>query len=247
MSDTDILILKSLSKFSSYLIPAPHISIMTLCIGVHKMNLVREDFHISFAPFLQSLPPALKVVSPAIEANRCFFLHLGVAVQYHPFVVQACFRHITAIRLQETHSEVARNILPTVLEYAGFVDANAFMFIWPDEFSRFRIILVSGSLTAPIFSCFAKDGMHMSESLLDIIIHCDGSHFTLLNTSSHDSKRTNYICPLGDGLKLLKLATNAGLVVNFLPVNTHPGEDVYSCDGIFEFSLAQVFSRLLLC
>ena len=58
-------------------------------------------------------------------------------------------------------------------------------------------------------------------------------------------KRSNHCCPAGDGLNLLKTAMSAGLIVNFLSANTHPGED--DPDKAFEFSLAEVFSRLLLC
>ena len=30
----------------------------------------------------------------AVETNRCFFLHLGVACGIHPFALQCYFRHM---------------------------------------------------------------------------------------------------------------------------------------------------------
>jgi hypothetical protein len=56
----------------------------------------------------------------------------------------------------------AREILTSVLDYAGFVDANCLCFLWPEEFASLRICLVSGTNNAPIFSTFAGEVRHSS-------------------------------------------------------------------------------------
>ena len=73
----------------------------------------------------------------------------------------------------------ARDIISTVLLPSGFVDANALSFLWLKEFDQFRICFISGPLTNPIFCCFESNIKNKNE-LIDIIIRCDGSHFTLL-------------------------------------------------------------------
>lgn len=74
------------------------------------------------------------------------------------------------------------DIVSTVNGYAGFVDANALSFLWPAEFDRYVVCLVSGPLSAPILSCFAPAGRDKDslDGLVEVIIRCDGSHFTLL-------------------------------------------------------------------
>jgi hypothetical protein len=74
--------------------------------------------------------------------------------------------------------EWVRDIISSIAEIGGFVDANCLSFLWPKELNPFRICFISGALTNPIFSvfCAEDDGKEKTE----IIIRCDGSHFTLL-------------------------------------------------------------------
>lgn len=72
------------------------------------------------------------------------------------------------------------------MTYAGFVDANALYYLWPKEFSKYRICFISGSLTKPIFTCFtpvSSNDRDSLEELTEIILYCNGSHFTLLRPS----------------------------------------------------------------
>jgi hypothetical protein len=73
--------------------------------------------------------------------------------------------------------DFCRDIISTVNEYSGFVDANCLCFLWPREFNGARICFISGSFDKPMFSCFSVKGHAVNR---DIIIHCSGSHFTLL-------------------------------------------------------------------
>ena len=67
-----------------------------------------------------------------------------------------------------------------MLNYAGFVDANCLLYIWPKEMQRSRICLISGDLQKPIFCTFFPQNVVNMDQLDDIIVHSDGSHFTLL-------------------------------------------------------------------
>lgn len=73
------------------------------------------------------------------------------------------------------------DIISTVNQYAGFVDANALSFLWPKEFDNFVICFISGPLNGPILSCFAPYGKQIDDpALTEVFIRCDGQHFTLL-------------------------------------------------------------------
>ena len=98
--------------------------------------------------------------------------------------------------------DFSQDILGTVMGYSTFVDANCLCFLWPIEFNNFRICLISGSVS-PMFSCFSikvptwitfaflffNDGIDWlnrqgvpSANLRDILVFCDGQHFTLMSS-----------------------------------------------------------------
>jgi hypothetical protein len=59
-----------------------------LQIGAHVLTFHRDDFHVLFSPFLKSVPTDLQMEKSVVETNRCFFLHLGVAMGLHPYALQ---------------------------------------------------------------------------------------------------------------------------------------------------------------
>lgn len=152
----------------------------------------KDDYHVSFIPFLRFLSPDLQVSRQALETNRCFFIHLGIAVGMHPFALQTALRYMAAELLRAPGSALtdetpAMDIVPTLIEYAGFVDANCLCYLWPDEFRNKRICIISNTSTSrPMFSCFSAINVPDADLEADIIIHCDGSHFTLLRPLKHD-------------------------------------------------------------
>eukprot|EP01041_Mallomonas_annulata_P004243 gene4243-8439_t len=172
-------------RLHGFYIPPPQSTHFELALGHGNLNFnfngknpfsfMKDDFHASFSSFLLDIPVELQLAKSAIEANRCFFLHLGVALDIHPFVLQTVFRN--------------REFLPSVLQYAGFVDANVLTYLWFTEFSHVRICLVSGDSNAPIISCFSEKGRDKSQ-LHDVILHCNGSHFTLLRPRNTESTST---------------------------------------------------------
>ncbi len=72
--------------------------------------------------------------------------------------------------------DIQYEVISSIMEYAGLVDANALLFIWPIELRPYRICIISGAEHAPMFSCFSGG----TGARQDVIMRCSGSHFTLL-------------------------------------------------------------------
>jgi len=74
--------------------------------------------------------------------------------------------------------------LSSATDAAGFVDAYILSFCFLRELAPFRICFVSGPIVNPFFSVFSAPHSALNnsskEALTEIIIRCDGSHFTLL-------------------------------------------------------------------
>ena len=146
------------------------------------LPLVRDDFYVSFAQVLCQIPPQLQISRSAVETNRCFFLHLGIGISVHPFLLQTVFRYLTNKLLLESDADdwsLRQDILPSVTAYSGLVDANAFMWLWLEEFRPYRVCVLSGSQEKPILSTFRTRGSDPKDNQ-DLLLHCDGQHFTLL-------------------------------------------------------------------
>lgn len=80
----------------------------------------------------------------------------------------------------------------SVCQYSGCVDANALCFLWPEEFNRYRICVISGPSKEPILSYFkpAHPAVH-EDDLTDILLRCTHDHFTLLRPYHQDLRRGN--------------------------------------------------------
>ena len=160
----------------------PDITEFSLLGGL--FSFLKDDYHVSFTPVLgiKNLPPFLQISRSAVETNRCFFLHLGIAVGIHPFALQTAFRNMAAALLKDKGHEDAspmQDILPSVLQYGGFVDGNALIFLFPQEFVNFRLCFISDNPQVPLISCFSAQSANPA-TLSDVLIYCNGSHFTLL-------------------------------------------------------------------
>jgi len=185
------------------------------------------DYGVTFLPWLPSdLPAALQISTAACETNRCLFLHLGVAFKIHPFALQFAFRARAYEGLKGlAQDDFSKDVVSSVLEHASFVDANALAFLWPKEFNNSRVCIMSGPPERPLFTVFkpmdVPDG-----SLWDVLIRCDGQHFTLLQTQQ------------GELTKLLQLSKRTGLVVMETEVECKPFGAAEE-----EFSIAQYISK----
>eukprot|EP00602_Paraphysomonas_sp_CaronLab_P013286 CAMPEP_0185041780 /NCGR_PEP_ID=MMETSP1103-20130426/41527_1 /TAXON_ID=36769 /ORGANISM="Paraphysomonas bandaiensis, Strain Caron Lab Isolate" /LENGTH=427 /DNA_ID=CAMNT_0027581673 /DNA_START=49 /DNA_END=1329 /DNA_ORIENTATION=+ len=223
----EIEILYTLHDIRRFDIPQPHrtlLSFSLFCNGApHQMSFYRHDFHVSFSSFLPNLPSTLKECKYAVETNRCFFIHLGVALNIHPFALQVYFRRFSADRVAQTSDDLEKEILNSCLQYAGFVDANCLLYIWPEEFHDARVCIISGT-TKPMFTTFYSG--EDCDRLRDIVVHSDGAHFTLLKPVSAERSSHFSVLPY-----LLSTARSAGCVVQEIRVDlssavTVPVEEV---------------------
>ena len=106
---------------------------------------IRDDFYVNYNALLASLPPMLQMTRSAVESNRCFFLHLGVALCLNPFILQVSFRHFGSLLMQDTAAEdfsLREDILQSVLNYCDFVDANCLIWLWMQEFAPYRCVVL---------------------------------------------------------------------------------------------------------
>jgi hypothetical protein len=185
-----------------------------------SLSFFRDDFHVSFSPFLQHIPGDLQMTKAALEGNRCFFIHLGLAVGIHPFLLQTVFRHSSLNILQKQPNEWFEDLLTTIVTYCDFVDANALSFLWPREFDGFYICFLSGNTSSsPLITTFQSNKPNkQSQPMREVIIHCDGSHFTLLRprfTSRSNNNQSSPNSPNGFQIidQLVAMGKKNGLIV----------------------------------
>lgn len=91
VSPIDKNILFELGDICKFFVPTPNTKFLEFSIGAKNVRFYCDDFQVLYAPFLQDLSPILQMERESIETNRCFFLHLGVAMQIHPFALQVYF------------------------------------------------------------------------------------------------------------------------------------------------------------
>jgi hypothetical protein len=121
--------------------------------GDAKMNFNKKDYLLHFTDFLTSeYVDDLSVVDEcpsAHETCRCFFLHLGVAVETHPFLLQLQFREGCRNLLQEPADEnnIRRMLFSeaakTVLTPSVYIDFSIVLTVWPEQLKNYRILLVT--------------------------------------------------------------------------------------------------------
>ena len=216
----DIQICSYIKDIRSFYIPPPFRSHLNINIGNRCYQFIKDDFHTTFSAFLADIPDELQMARSAVETNRCFFLHLAVAMNIHPFALQTAFRYLATKQLSQCSKEDMKvDVLNTVNVYAGFVDAYCLCFLWVQEFNSSRICIISGSEEKPMFSCFSLKDLRSSR---DIIIYCDGSHFTLLKPYSPTVNCDNF-CILP---QLLLEAEQHGHIVHINELENNDNESI---------------------
>jgi len=210
-SDQNRALLAYVDNPFRFISPPPETRPVSLVMAGDRFNWIRYDYSTMFLSFFPCLPTQLQLSPSACEANRCFWLHLGVATSVHPFALQLAFRSRVREALSGTSlaaSDFSRDVVTSVVEVAGFVDANVLAFLWPIEFENTRVCLMSGPLQRPSFTVFfganCPVGQHM-----DVLMRCDQDHFTLLGPQKP-----------GEVDRLLRAARNAGMVVLESPVTS---------------------------
>ena len=220
---------------------------------------------INLLPFLDyydALDTRLRLTNAAQETNRCFFLHLGVAVSYHPFALQTCMRMRAREYLLELEKDdYRRDILESVLEPSGFVDLNALCFLWPVEFKHIRICCISGSWQRPLITVIQTEGSTASSSssssdssdssrrggaAKDVILHCDGQHFTLLGPQD-TPKLLNDIIADGTRRGLIVYVHNAQIATATHLQSSSSSGSISSGGSSELFSIAKSLGQVCAC
>eukprot|EP00605_Chrysophyceae_sp_TOSAG23-4_P000326 GSChrysophyteH1.ASY1.ANO1.371.1 assembled CDS len=176
------------------------------------ISMARDDYYVSYSQVLKELPPQLQANRAAVETNRCFFLHLGIAISVHPFVLQCAFRHLAEEALLDKDAEdysLKEDILSSVLSYAAYVDANALLWLWVAELTPYRICVLSGSREKPILSIFRAKGQNTTS---DVLLHYDGHHFTLLRSRAGEDGRIRDASPSIVPQLMQIVQANAGIL-----------------------------------
>ena len=88
------------SYVSRFVVPNPSQTTVDVQIGSKHNFFYQDDFHTSYASFFTKLSPELQVAKSAMEMNRCFFIHLGIAINMHPFALQCAFRRLATIAME---------------------------------------------------------------------------------------------------------------------------------------------------
>jgi hypothetical protein len=126
--------------------------------GSTTLRFTQIDHGASFKPFFSDKTAGCGAEqrcslldTPALrESNRCFFIHLGVALGLHPLALQSIFRAHSDVLLkrlhlalsQKTHEDDQRfdvmNMfeasLRSVLQHNDMIDAPILGIVWPQEF-----------------------------------------------------------------------------------------------------------------
>ncbi len=131
------------------------------------------------------------------KSRYLFFSGSTIAIASVPYFLRYDFFFLfppTAANDLSDSTVWYHDILTSVILYAGHVDANIFSVWWPQELDGFRICVISGPESRPIFSCFSRS---QSADLEDIILRCYQDHFTLWKPVVHHAASTGSISSYG--------------------------------------------------
>ena len=125
--------------------------------GGSTLQFTQVNFGMSFKPFFSEQTSvcelqqrdALLNTAALKEINRCFFIHLGVALGHHPVAMQAVFRAHSALLLQRIRSALSQKThendqsfddikmfeasLQSVMEHNCMIEASVLGILWPQE------------------------------------------------------------------------------------------------------------------
>jgi hypothetical protein len=140
---------------------------------------------------------SLRCCQEALETNRCFFIHLGVAMSIHPFALASAFRVIAEQAVSDKSiDDMYREDLWSAISRGDFVDFNILSAIWPVEFENVRILLIDltpegrfqPGLTGVTLMRSPDDMRYDSKApYQDVILTRQAGHFTLLLPSDDNA------------------------------------------------------------
>lgn len=184
------------------------------------LHFVEFDYGMSFKPFFSDTSSAcdaqrrdvLLGTSALREANRCFFIHLGVALGLHPVALQAIFRAQSDLLLKRIQLALSQKTdeddqqfdvvkmldasLQSVLQHNDMIDAPVLSAVWPQEFQELQnvrvLILTMGHAGPQPAACYLFSPSTPADSAdsfngIDVILKLQGMHFTLLRPQIEDA------------------------------------------------------------
>jgi hypothetical protein len=152
-----------------------------------------------------SLNQQLCLSNEANEIFRCFWIHISIPLEIHPFQMQEAFR-FQIRKVLNTNSKLNNEPIQDVLKLDSFVDASILVNFWPKEFHGYAIIIWKKDQKQwHIFDPY-PDVLKKKEIVLRL---CEG-HYTLMrnrtDTSICDLLKQLYIeddLPSGHSLQVV--------------------------------------------
>ena len=166
-------------------------SSFTLMVGQQVIGFDKFDYGTKFTEFL---PKNLSHWTNAAtsESNRCFFVSLGILTGINAYTLQAAMRHrvkyideqITKGNITESECQYSyKEFSGRLKTYNATIDAQILKYIWPIEFDKFRIWIVSscGDKENKTYTRLCYTSNDARERRDVIIHHCvESEHFTIL-------------------------------------------------------------------
>jgi hypothetical protein len=165
----------------------------------HKgASFVDSDYGMHFSsiypPWIQSVLHAFNLD----ESYRCFYLALGIALNYDPFMLQCLFRShskflsqnmgsILDVLQAEPDTDVSAAIrmeleeLPNVSQLDKYFDCCLLRFFWPKEFENIRIVVIASRASRTFETVFhSATWSSTSSGAKTIYLKLESDHYTHL-------------------------------------------------------------------
>ena len=174
------------------------------------------------------------------EPNRCFFLALGIGTNTDPFLLQCLFRSHARYVIQnkavllnsaggdaDATGQLQGSIdsefesLQKVMEPGSSIDCSVLRYLWPDEFDKFRIVVIckrDAHCHVVVFNSSNTDEVHIQasqdvERKQTIFLKLENCHYTLLtlvqgSVDVSDAHRTQWFAhDIIEGLRCPSITT----------------------------------------
>lgn len=169
------------------------INLKNKSLSFNQINYLSSFIPLFDSSFADQFSNSSSKINLLKESNRCFFIHLGLALNIHPFLLQSYFRFVSSYYLHKIRKEAENDselllyeeIFSSILVQSNFVDANCLVYLWPFEFISFELCIISGSFDNPIVSIFKSNekdkSLRRDNQKKFIYLYCNNSHFYLLD------------------------------------------------------------------
>ena len=175
-----------------------------------RLSFERFDYGVRFTPFLDTGfifdedTHLVQRCSSAKETFRCFFIHLGLAVAIHPFMLMLQMRQNCRdiMGTDDEYSNLLKILYGPPLEEcikpSSFIDASVLCAYWPPEMNNFRLLILTFAASNDSLSGFDSistytpvnsplyDPVTKAWSGEDVILKLQDGHFTILKPSLKD-------------------------------------------------------------